>query len=551
MDDQVSPKMNRTKTITATTTSSSSDTDPDDRVDRKIQAVKRLQHQFRKYQHEREKNGLNLSTSARWHEALKDQRLKSTRRASQQQERDRDEDYHSRWQRAGVFTSGLVSSSFPSSTDSDPKLPESSPPRPSKTMDPNYWLEMVDHHHRYGSNLKPYHAFWNTNYQGDQNFFYWLDHGEGRHLDLPDSPRARLDSEKITYLTVEQRLNYLVRVDSQGKLVWAKDSRPVDTARGRHKDLGNGLGIVDATPEEFEAAKLRGEIPSSSGSESSLSSSRRSSLERDAHHYTLARPNDSGLKAKIKSHVDPKAIMDRLLRKTLNANTWIFVADRSGNLYVGVKQTGKFQHSSFLAGSHVLAAGLLRVDQGQLTSLSPLSGHYRAGSEQFKSFVKILEHEWGCDMSRVSISKALCMIGALEKYAKFTKKKSEVTTKIKRFFRSDRERQEDEKEQAQDRPAQLAAQHAQEHEEWKEASRVNRIARLAGDEERQRLEASVGLTGGKLKRSVGLSSLPHEGKRKEDMTDDERIERGAALVARAMARQRKNSPRRSSTVRMT
>lgn len=156
MDDQVSPKMNRTKTITATTTSSSSDTDPDDRVDRKIQAVKRLQHQFRKYQHEREKNGLNLSTSARWHEALKDQRLKSTRRASQQQERDRDEDYHSRWQRAGVFTSGLVSSSFPSSTDSDPKLPESSPPRPSKTMDPNYWLEMVDHHHRYGSNLKPY-----------------------------------------------------------------------------------------------------------------------------------------------------------------------------------------------------------------------------------------------------------------------------------------------------------------------------------------------------------------------------------------------------------
>lgn len=92
--------------------------------------------------------------------------------------------------------------------------------------------------------------------------------------------------------------------------------------------------------------------------------------------------------------------MDNLLRKTLNANTWIFVVDRSGNMYVGIKQTGKFQHSSFLAGSHVLAAGLLKVDQGQLTSLSPLSGHYRAGSDQFKAFVRILEHEWRCDMSR-------------------------------------------------------------------------------------------------------------------------------------------------------
>ncbi|WAQ85283.1 hypothetical protein PtA15_5A858 [Puccinia triticina] len=45
--------------------------------------------------------------------------------------------------------------------------------------------------------------------------------------------------------------------------------------------------------------------------------------------------------------------MDNLLQKTLNATTWIFASDQSGNMSVGIKQTGKFQHSSFLAGGLV------------------------------------------------------------------------------------------------------------------------------------------------------------------------------------------------------
>lgn len=173
----------------------------------------------------------------------------------------------------------------------------------------------------------------------------------------------------------------------------------LDTARGRHRDLGNGLGIVDATEEEFQAAKARGEIPSSSASSASSISGESSILDEHAHHYaqTSQSPN---LKSKIKRRFDPKAIMDNLLRKTLNANTWIFVADKHGHLYVGLKQTGRFQHSSFLGGGDVLAAGLLKANQGQLTSLSPLSGHYRAGSDEFKEFVDVLANEWGCDMSK-------------------------------------------------------------------------------------------------------------------------------------------------------
>ncbi|KAA1127485.1 hypothetical protein PGTUg99_037188 [Puccinia graminis f. sp. tritici] len=504
--------------------------------DKQNRAATVLQNRFRQYQRDRENDGLNLTASTRWHEAIKEQNFKSARRDSHHGARS---DSHSRWKRAGVFTSALVDAG-PTSPTGTPEASKGSP-RPKKTMDTTYWLEMVDHKHRYGSNLKAYHTFWNTQYDGDQNFFYWLDHGEGRELDLQDSPRERLDSEKITYLTVEQRRNYLVKIVN-GKLVWAKDSRPVDTAPGRHKDLGNGLGIVDATPEEFEAAKERGEIPSTD-SDSSLSSSASSVLSRDAHHYAQATPQKSGIAAKIKSHVDPKAIMDNLLRKTLNANTWIFVADQSGNMYVGIKQTGKFQHSSFLAGSHVLAAGLLKVNQGQLTSLSPLSGHYRAGSDQFKAFVNILEHEWGCDMSKVSISKALFMIGALEKYAHFNKKKAEMKAMMKKLWKHNDQNpkaQAIKKEKDEDRPAQLAAEkvsHDQEY--WKETVRVNRLARVAGEEERERIKKQGGLENGKLRKSAILHSLPHDGKKKEEMTDDERVERGAALIARAMARQRK------------
>lgn len=35
----------------------------------------------------------------------------------------------------------------------------------------SYWLEMVDSKHRYGTNLKGYHAKWNEDENTTQNFF--------------------------------------------------------------------------------------------------------------------------------------------------------------------------------------------------------------------------------------------------------------------------------------------------------------------------------------------------------------------------------------------
>lgn len=45
---------------------------------------------------------------------------------------------------------------------------------------------------------------------------------------------------------------------------------------------------------------------------------------------------------------------------------WIFVLSTSKTLYVGEKNKGTFQHSSFLAGGATLSAGRLVVEDGNL-----------------------------------------------------------------------------------------------------------------------------------------------------------------------------------------
>ena len=82
----------------------------------------------------------------------------------------------------------------------------------SKALEQQHWLEMVDHKHRYGSNIKFYFRKWKEA-QTDDNFFRWLDIGDGRDVDLEELPRERLEREVITYLSAEQRLNYLVKID--------------------------------------------------------------------------------------------------------------------------------------------------------------------------------------------------------------------------------------------------------------------------------------------------------------------------------------------------
>jgi hypothetical protein len=47
-----------------------------------------------------------------------------------------------------------------------------------------------------------------------------LDRGDGKDFSHEELPRERLEKERITYLSAEQRLNYLVNIDKDGRLRW-------------------------------------------------------------------------------------------------------------------------------------------------------------------------------------------------------------------------------------------------------------------------------------------------------------------------------------------
>lgn len=93
-----------------------------------------------------------------------------------------------------------------------------------------HWLEAIDPRHRYGHNLHFYYDSW---FESDtvQPFFYWLDVGDGRDLNLDSCPRAKLQQQCIKYLGPKEREHYEVIVED-GKLVYKQSGHPVDTSKG-------------------------------------------------------------------------------------------------------------------------------------------------------------------------------------------------------------------------------------------------------------------------------------------------------------------------------
>jgi hypothetical protein len=283
----------------------------------------------------------------------------------------------------------------------------------AKMMDLQYFLEMVDHKHRHGSNLRKYHAVWKTQ-DTDQSFFYWLDQGDGKELSLEECSRERLDSMQVRYLSKEERLNYMVKIDKQGLLVWAKNGEPVWTKDELYKDSMNGIVPTNDPTPAYNAAPKKDSSDESSTEDSeeqdpTAADEGEQYINEDFHRA-------KGL-AKIK-YVSAAALFNHMVRTSLKrGRKWIFVADTAFHLYVGFKQIGAFQHSSFLHGSRILSAGQIKVKKGQLRRLAPLSGHYRPPAKNFRAFVESLK-DAGADMSRVSISQSYAVLVGLEGYTK-------------------------------------------------------------------------------------------------------------------------------------
>ena len=392
----------------------------------------------------------------------------------------------------------------------------------TKRMEDQNWLEMLDPKHRYGSNLKHYHRYWNLKADTTQNFLHWLDEGEGKDLSLDECPRSKLEDERISYLTADQRRNYMTYIDNdaqatssghldelrahlkphagKGRLRWCRTGELVTTSKYDHGDLGKGRGVALRESQEWQDAIASGDVcevvrddkikfrrttstdsSDSFTSDSSLSdeadSAKRSTSNPNEQNTTTAQVQEPSWKAKPnpdekqqtrkeklleKANLGPKYLIKQKLglypsadrqqivkgdteqaeqQKEINsrpdalirrrkADTWIFVTDLSYNMYVGIKQRGRFQHSSLLAGSLVTVAGVLKIKDGVIVSIYPWSGHYRSSSQHFEEFIRRLQ-ERGLDTSQINVTKSKWVIEVVNRYGMYRKKKDRKMKDIK------------------------------------------------------------------------------------------------------------------------
>lgn len=303
---------------------------------------------------------------------------------------------------------------------------------------------------------------------------------------MPTCSRERLDVDQVRYLNREERQSYLVRVDDDGRLRWVKNNERLNTTYEFRDSIKGIVSAKDPTPafrEPVHGRRHKQQDPNKDDSSDSDSESSDDSTQEGKHYVNRDLDNAKGLK-KIQ-YVSAAAVLNHLLQSTTKKNTWIFVADTSFRLYVGIKQSGAFQHSSFLHGGRISAAGLIKIKDGQLRRLSPLSGHYRPPTRNFRAFVHSLK-DAGVDMSRVSISRSYAVLLGLEGYIR-TKKKAEmglhhVETQAERIFKPEqakdrREREFDKTESAK-----------------KERAHLEKLAKVKKDQGlAQRLKSKLGL----------------------------------------------------------
>ncbi|QRD81461.1 IQ calmodulin-binding motif protein [Aspergillus flavus] len=418
-----------------------------DVTDKEQWAARVIQRTYRGYRTRRELQGCGISATTRWVEAVKEAEWRLLHRPSAPEATvENNSSAHARrnWQRAvsvakraggdddldqePVSPTRNATRQSSGNLASQPAQLDLPPGTTAKMMDLQYFLELVDLKHRHGSNLRVYHSYW-KNSTTAQNFFFWLDYGEGKDLDLPQCPRDKLERQQVRYLSREERMNYLVRVDEAGLFRWAKNNERVWTDNRRFKDSLKGVVHIDEDAPQFQGNTEAGDpdsfLTSSSSSVSSLSSSDYDSdsdmCVREAKETYVNEDYKAVKKLKKVVHVSPSTILSSIRGKSLKKeDMWIFrvqVADTSFRLYIGIKQSGAFQHSSFLRGARISAAGLIKVRNGQLRSLAPLSGHYRPPADNFRAFIHSLQDR-GVDMSHVSISKSYAVLAGIEGYTR-------------------------------------------------------------------------------------------------------------------------------------
>lgn len=147
---------------------------------------------------------------------------------------------------------------------------------------------------------------------------------------MPTCPRERLDREQVRYLSREERMNYLTKVDKEGRLCWKRNGIRIDTSV-KWKDSIHGIvPVEDSTPEYTPIAAEA--APSARNSDSSSDDDSDSNSDgADARNDRYVNNDLKAAKGPKKLlHVSPATIFNQLLRTSVKKNTWIFVSSFSG-----------------------------------------------------------------------------------------------------------------------------------------------------------------------------------------------------------------------------
>ncbi|KAF9787240.1 hypothetical protein BJ322DRAFT_710730 [Thelephora terrestris] len=156
-------------------------------------------------------------------------------------------------------------------------------------------------------------------------------------------------SQNVHGISLRKRELYispLNSVDADGKLRWERTGQLVDTSAGHWKDAGHGRGIVREEHPDRPDLRPRTSF-GSSGSPSSVSvtsDESEDSLETAVEHYTSDPQSSNWIQRAVKRNFTLKGLMNKLLKRTVKRNTWIYVSDQNFNLFVGIKDPGSDPH---------------------------------------------------------------------------------------------------------------------------------------------------------------------------------------------------------------
>lgn len=120
-----------------------------------------------------------------------------------------------------------------------------------------HWLEAIDPRHRYGHNLHFYYDIWSES-KSSQPFFYWLDVGDGKELNVEKCSRIVLQRQCISYLGPKERETYEVIVEN-GKLLYKQTGSLLNTIEG-----SKWIFVLSTTRSLYVGQKKKGVFQHSS-----------------------------------------------------------------------------------------------------------------------------------------------------------------------------------------------------------------------------------------------------------------------------------------------